>query len=168
MSSYAVLFVCMGNICRSPTAHGVFRHKVQQSGLGEWVTVDSAGTHNYHPGKPPDARSQHHANLRGYDLSDLRARQLQAHDFGQYDLVLAMDWDNLALAQDLCPPEHQRKVRRLTEFCQQYNNPIVPDPYYGGTDGFEEVLDLVEDACEGLLRHVQQQLAHRPHNGPAH
>jgi protein-tyrosine phosphatase len=155
---YSVLFFCMGNICRSPTAHGVFRHKVAHSGLGDRVRVDSAGTHNYHPGKAPDERTQRHAAQRGYDLSDLRARQMLATDFDEYDLILAMDWDNLALAQDLCPPGQTHKVRRMTEFCLRNDSPVVPDPYYGGSQGFEEVLDLVEDACEGLLKHVQQQL----------
>jgi protein-tyrosine phosphatase len=157
-ATYSVLFVCMGNICRSPTAHGVFRHKVMHSGLAGQVRVDSAGTHNYHPGKAPDERTQRHAAQRGYDLSDLRARQMQASDFGLQDLILAMDGDNLALAQALCPSEHTHKLRRMTEFCQQFNSPVVPDPYYGGAAGFEEVLDLVEDACEGLLHHVRQQL----------
>lgn len=157
-SPFRVLFVCMGNICRSPTAHGVFRHMVVQAGLQHWVVVDSAGTHNYHPGEPPDSRSQRHAAQRGYDLADLRARQMLAEDFERHDLVLAMDWDNLALAQDLCPPGHEAKVRRLTEFCLQFDSPVVPDPYYGGAAGFEQVLDLVEDACSGLLRHVKEQV----------
>ncbi|WP_010459762.1 low molecular weight protein-tyrosine-phosphatase [Acidovorax radicis] len=157
-ATYSVLFVCMGNICRSPTAHGVFRHKVVHSGLADQVRVDSAGTHNYHPGEAPDDRSQRHAAQRGYDLSSLRARQMLPRDFGQHDLILAMDWDNLALAQERCPPEHAHKLRRMTEFCQQFDSPVVPDPYYGGAAGFEEVLDLVEDACEGLLHHVRQQL----------
>lgn len=159
MTSYAVLFVCMGNICRSPTAHGVFREKVTKLGLTERIAVDSAGTHNYHPGSPPDKRSQEHAALRGYDLSDLRARQLLASDFSDFDLVLVMDWDNLSLVQERCPPEHQRKVRRLTEFCLVHESPVVPDPYYGGAGGFEHVLDLVEDACEGLLRHTATQIS---------
>lgn len=163
-AAYAVLFVCMGNICRSPTAHGVFRHKVAASGLTDKVRVDSAGTHNYHPGKPPDTRTQRHASLRGYDLADLRARQLRADDFARHDLVLAMDWDNLALAEALCPPGQGHKLRRLTEFCQRLDNPVVPDPYYGGEAEFEEVLDLVEDACDGLLLHVQRQLTQRSGN----
>jgi len=154
---YAILFVCMGNICRSPTAGGVFRQKVVDHHLGHAVHVDSAGTHNYHPGSPPDARSQAAAARRGYDLSALRARQVVAADYAAFDLILAMDWDNLALLQDDCPPEHQHKLRRLTEFCQQQNSPVVPDPYYGGERGFEQVLDLVEDACEGLIRHVRQR-----------
>ena len=155
MKTYRVLFVCMGNICRSPTAHGVFRHKVKAQGMARWVKVDSAGTHNYHPGSSPDQRSQKHAAQRGYDLSDLRARQIKSRDFQRYDLILAMDWDNLALIQAECPDEHQGKLRRLTEFCQTHDHPVVPDPYYGDINGFEKVLDLVEDACEGLIRHVK-------------
>lgn len=151
---YRVTFVCMGNICRSPTAHGVFRHKLLQAGWADVVRVDSAGTHNYHPGEPPDERSQHHAAQRGYDLSDLRARHLRAQDFEHTDLVLCMDGDNLAHAEEVCPPQHRHKLRRLTEFCQRFNCPEVPDPYYGGGAGFEHVLDLVEDACDGLLAHV--------------
>ena len=151
----------MGNICRSPTAHGVFRHRVRAAGLDGVVRVDSAGTHNYHPGEPPDHRSQQHATRRGYDLSDLRARQMLLADFATHDLVLAMDWDNLAMAQELCPPAHAHKLRRLTEFCLRMNSPVVPDPYYGGASGFDDVLDLVEDACEGLLAHVQRELQGR-------
>ena len=153
-----VLMVCMGNICRSPTADGVLRQKLRQQGLADQVRVDSAGTHNYHPNSPPDARSQSHARRRGYDLSDLRARQITDADFATFDLILAMDWDNLALLQDACPAQHQHKLRRLTEFCQQFDSPVVPDPYYGGDKGFEVVLDLVEDACDGLLLHLRRQL----------
>ncbi|MDO9145972.1 low molecular weight protein-tyrosine-phosphatase [Rhodoferax sp.] len=159
MKPFSVLFVCMGNICRSPTAHGVFRHKASELGLANTLMLDSAGTHNYHPNSPPDNRSQAHAALRGYDLSDLRARQIQARDFETFDLVLVMDWDNLALVQLECPPQHQHKVRRFTEFCLKFDSPVVPDPYYGGKEGFEQVLDLVEDASEGLLRHVRAQLS---------
>jgi len=158
MNTFAVLFVCMGNICRSPTAHGVFRHKVLQAGLGQVVRVDSAGTHNYHPGSEPDARSMKHAAKRGYDLQDLRARQITELDFDAHDLILTMDWDNLALVQHQCPPQHQRKVKRFTDFCLQHNAQEVPDPYYGGAQGFDHVLDLVEDASEGLLLHVQSLL----------
>ena len=156
MTPYSVLFVCMGNICRSPTAHGVFQHRIDALGLAHFVNVDSAGTHNYHPGSPPDERSQKHAYKRGYDLSGLRARQIKDSDFDAFDLILAMDWDNLALVQAQCPSQHQRKVRRLTEFCLTHESPVVPDPYYGGANGFNDVLDLVEDACEGLLRHVRR------------
>jgi protein-tyrosine phosphatase len=158
-----VTFVCMGNICRSPTAHGVFRHKVREAGLDGWVVVDSAGTHgHFHAGEPPDTRSQQHARARGYDLSDLRARALHAADFATSDLLLVMDWDNLALTEERCPPEHRHKLRRLTEFCLRYDSPVVPDPYYGGARGFDTVLDLIEDACEGLLAQVRQRVEARP------
>jgi protein-tyrosine phosphatase len=152
----SILFVCMGNICRSPTAHGVFRHKVKLQGLEATIAVDSAGTHNYHPNSPPDERSQKHAAKRGYELADLRARQITDTDFERHDLILVMDWDNLALVQDTCPPQHQHKVHRLTEFCLTMDSPVVPDPYYGGATGFDQVLDLVEDACDGLLRQLTQ------------
>jgi protein-tyrosine phosphatase len=159
MSDYAILFVCMGNICRSPTAHGVFRQYVERRGLSGRVQVASAGTHGYHIGRPPDERSQEHAAQRGYDLSDLRARRIHASDFDRHDLILVMDHDNLAEVRAQCPPAHLHKARRFTEFCRTREASVVPDPYYGGPQGFENVLDLVEDACEGLLLHVQQQLA---------
>jgi protein-tyrosine phosphatase len=159
-TQFHVIFFCMGNICRSPTAHGVFRQRVLDAGLTGLVHMDSAGTHNYHPGEAPDARSQRHARTRGYDLSDLRARQLAKSDFEQAHLLLAMDHDNLALAQSMCPPEHRHKLRRFTEFCQRHDVTTVPDPYYGGAQGFEHVLDLVEDACDGLLQHIRQQIGH--------
>ena len=159
-----LLFVCMGNICRSPTAEGVMRHRLQQLGLVERITVDSAGTHNYHPGKPPDARTQKHAALRGYDLAPLRARQIVEADFERFDLILTMDWDNQALTESICPPAHTRKVRRLAEFFQRHTDTVVPDPYYGGPDDFERVLDLVEDGVDGLLRHCRQRLGA---SGPA-
>lgn len=158
MQNFSVLFVCMGNICRSPTAHGVFQHMLDSSGLAQRVRVDSAGTHNYHPGSPPDARSQKHARQRGYDLSGLRARQIEDADFESYDLILVMDWDNLALVQAECPPAHLQKIRRLTEFCLLSDTPVVPDPYHSGAAGFEQVLDLVQDACDGLLQHVKARL----------
>lgn len=154
MKHFSVLFVCMGNICRSPTADGVFRHMVAKHGLQDQVLVDSAGTHNYHPNSSPDERSQAHAAKRGYDLSVLRARQIQQSDFEKFDLILVMDWDNLALLRDRCPPAYQSKLRRLTEFCSTHNSPVVPDPYYDGPSAFEYVLDLVEDACSGLMRHI--------------
>ena len=156
--TYSVLFVCMGNICRSPTADGVFQKKVLLAGLSPAVKVDSAGTHNYHPGNPPDERSQSHAYLRGYDLSHLRARQIGDADYAAFDLILAMDWDNLALLQADCPLAHQHKLRRLTEFCNTFDATVVPDPYDEGAAAFETVLDLVEDACEGLLAHVRRQV----------
>jgi protein-tyrosine phosphatase len=154
VASCAVLFVCMGNICRSPTAHGVFRHKVNALGLAHLIEVDSAGTHNYHPDSPPDGRSQAHAVKRGYDLSDLRARQVTNADFDRYDLILVMDHDNQRAVLDRCPPVHRSKVQRLTTYCTRHKSPVVPDPYYGGGQGFEHVLDLIEDACEGVLKAV--------------
>lgn len=153
----SVLFVCMGNICRSPTAEAVMRHKLREAGLGETVRIDSAGTHAWHAGAPPDHRSALHAARRGYDLSALRAREVVDADFERFDLILAMDWDNLALLEERCPPEHQRKLGRLTEHCRRRDSPVVPDPYAGGAEGFEEVLDLVEDACEGLIERIRRQ-----------
>jgi protein-tyrosine phosphatase len=160
-ASLAVLFVCMGNICRSPTAEGVFRAQVEAAGLGQRVRVDSAGTHSYHVGAPPDARSQAHALRRGYDLSAQRARQLTAADFASFDLILVADWDNLALAEEIgadAPKPHRAQLRRITEFCEKHTATVLPDPYQGGPAGFEEVLDLVEDASAGLLAHVRARL----------
>lgn len=154
----SVLFVCMGNICRSPTAHGVFRQYVKDAGLSQTVRVDSAGTHAYHIGEEPDQRSQKHALKRGYDLSDLSARQVSSQDFEVYDLVLVMDWDNYAVTEKIAPREHQHKLKRLTEFCRAVSASVVPDPYYKGDEGFEEVLDIIEDACDGLLEYIQARL----------
>jgi protein-tyrosine phosphatase len=155
---YRVTFVCMANYCRSPTAHGVFRRKVEAAGLSDRVAVSSAGTHAYHIGSPPDPRSQRHARDRGYDLSDLRARRLEVDDFRRSNLVLVMDWDNLSIAESMCPPGRRNRLKRLTEFGQRHQSPVVPDPYAGGPEGFDHVLDLVEDACDGLLLHVRQRL----------
>ena len=134
------------------------RQRLQQAGLAGRIAVDSAGTHNYHPGKPPDARTQKHAALRGYDLSALRARQVVAEDFERFDLILTMDWDNQSLTESLCPPAHLKKVRRLAEFFRQHSDTVVPDPYYGGPQDFERVLDLVEDGVDGLLAHCQRRM----------
>lgn len=158
MTIRSVLMVCMGNICRSPTAEGVLRRKLREAGLEGQVTVDSAGAHgHWHAGEAPDRRSQQHARQRGYDLSALRARQVVEADFDQFDLILAMDWDNLALLEEMAPPTARRKLRRLTEHCRRHDSPVVPDPYYGGSDHFEEVLDLVEDACDGLVELLKRQ-----------
>lgn len=158
MSKSSILFVCMGNICRSPTAEGVFRDKVRQAGLTNKVQIDSAGTHGYHVGNPPDGRAQEAANKRGYDLSDLRGRQVSAADFEKFDYILAMDKDNLALLRKQCPPHLQHKVRRLLSFSTRFPNLDVPDPYYGGRSGFDQVLDMVEDAADGLIKDIQQNL----------
>ena len=152
-----VLMVCMGNICRSPTAHGVLTQRVADAGLGDRIVVDSAGTHDYHVGRPPDERAQQHAARRGVDLSAQRARQLTARDFDAFDLVLVMDDANEQAARALCPPAQRHRLRRLTDFCTRHRASEVPDPYYGGAQGFEEVLDLVEDACHGLLAALQAQ-----------
>lgn len=158
-----VLMVCMGNICRSPTAEAVLRHKLAQTGLDSWVEVDSAGTHGSHVGSPPDSRSQAHAQRRGYKLQHLRARKVHQNDFHHFDLILAMDWDNLSRLQEVCPGvEAQSKLRRLTEFVHARSpligTEIVGDPYYGGPAGFEAVLDVVEAACDGLVDHLHQRL----------
>lgn len=154
---FSVLMVCMGNICRSPTAHGVLRDKIAARGWQDWMQVDSCGTHDYHVGAPPDGRAQVHARRRGYDLSTLRARQLTADDFQRHDLVLVMDADNLRRAQAVCPPGARTQPQLLTGFCRHHQAKAVPDPYYGGDAGFEQVLDLIEDACEGVLDSVAKQ-----------
>ncbi|RAR78363.1 protein-tyrosine phosphatase [Paracidovorax anthurii] len=146
-----VLMVCMGNICRSPTAHGVLEKMVADAGLAHRIQVDSAGTHDYHVGEPPDRRAQAHALRRGYNLSAQRARHLERRDFADFDLVLVMDDRNESAARGLCPPAQRERLRRLTDFCRHATAHEVPDPYYGGADGFEHVLDVVEDACAGLL-----------------
>ena len=148
----------MGNICRSPTAEGVLRHMVQEAGLQGSVHIDSAGTLDYHVGSPPDERSSRHAARRGYDLSPLRARQVQPRDFDRFDLILAMDWQNLEELREQCPPRNRHKLRRLMEFAPPGLGDVVADPYYGGHDGFEAVLDHVEQACRGLLIHLRRQL----------
>lgn len=149
-----VLFVCMGNICRSPTAEGVFRHLVEQQGLAGKIIIDSAGTHDYHIGDAPDARSQAAAARRGYDLSRLRARQVERDDFRKFDYVLAMDEANLELLRQQCPEASRGKLRLFLAFADKVELREVPDPYYGGAQGFEQVLDLVEHAARGLLRDV--------------
>ncbi len=146
-----VLFVCMGNICRSPMAQGVFRHMVAQAGLQHVVTVDSAGTHAFHEGEAPDKRAQAAAEKRGYSIGDLTARKVKPEMFANYDLILAMDWDNLALLQSIAPNQGQHKMQLLMRFASDHESAIIPDPYYGGQGGFEQVLDYIEDACAGLL-----------------
>lgn len=149
-----VLFVCMGNICRSPTAEGVFRHLVEQQGLAGRIIIDSAGTHDYHIGDAPDARSQAAAAHRGYDLSRLRARQIVRDDFIAFDHVLAMDQGNLELLQRQCPQASRGKLKLFLAYADGITLREVPDPYYGGAQGFEQVLDLVENAARGLLREI--------------
>jgi len=154
-----ILFVCLGNICRSPTAEGVFLNLRAERGPDLPITVDSAGTADYHIGKPPDARACAAAATRGIDLTTLRARQVAPEDFERFDYILAMDESNLANLRAVCPPEHRDKIERLTAYARHHDVTEVPDPYYGEDDGFEYVLDLLEDACEGLLDHVIAQAA---------
>ena len=151
---FKILFVCMGNICRSPTTEAVFFKKLHQKAWSHKVKVDSAGTHNFHPNAPPDERSQAHARKRGYDLSQLRARAVVERDFEAFDLLLTMDWDNRALLEERCPAEHTHKIRGLAEFLQTSQASVIPDPYYGGEQGFEHVLDLIEEASDGLMQFI--------------
>jgi len=159
MKKYAILMCCMGNICRSPTAEGVLRAKLQAAGLSDRVELDSAGTHDYHVGRAPDARSQRAALQRGYDLSALRARQVDVADFDRFDLVLAMDLANMAGLRRLLPEVGPDKLRLLMSFATRYRAEEVPDPYYGEGDGFERVLDYIEDACDGVIEMLRRQLA---------
>ena len=154
-----VLFVCMGNICRSPTAEGVFKHIVEQSELAGCVVSDSAGTHDYHIGDPPDLRAQAAAARRGYDLSSLRGRQVSRSDFSEFDYVLAMDETNRRLLAKLCPQQHTHKLKLFMEFAGDPAVHEVPDPYYGGAQGFERVLDMVERASHGLIAHLRERIA---------
>jgi protein-tyrosine phosphatase len=153
-----VLFVCMGNICRSPMAEGVFRRMLEGVGLAEKIYVDSAGTHSYHIGAPPDTRSQATALRRGVDLRSIRARQVTETDLVEFDYVLAMDRDNFEHLRVLCQnPELQRHVRLFLDFAPDLPEREVPDPYYGGSGGFERVMDLVEEAAQGLLIQIRER-----------
>jgi len=157
MSKVKVLFVCMGNICRSPTAHGVFRNLVQSEGLSDRIDIESAGTHAYHVGEPPDARAQQTAIGRGVDLSDLRARKAIKADFEHYDYILAMDQDNYHSLSAICPDGMQRKIGLFLDYAPELNTREVPDPYYGGPQGFVNVFDLVESASAGLLNDIMRR-----------
>lgn len=150
----ALLMVCHGNICRSPTAEGVMRAKVERAGLASAILIDSAGTHGYHVGEAPDLRSQQAAQRRGYDLSAQRARQVSLADFERFDLVLAADQRNLTALRQLCPPALRYKLTLM--LAPLGGSQEVPDPYYGGASGFDRVLDLLEAACDGWLVRLQQ------------
>ncbi|MBS0367235.1 MAG: low molecular weight phosphotyrosine protein phosphatase [Proteobacteria bacterium] len=152
-----VLFVCLGNICRSPTAEGVVRTLAAREAPDLAIEVDSAGTGDWHTGSAPDPRTQAAAARRGYDLADLRARTVTASDFEQFDLILAMDRGNLQALRERAPQSRHRRLRLFMEFAPEAQEHEVPDPYYGGPNGFEEVLDLVETAARGLLMHLRQQ-----------
>lgn len=153
----SILFVCMGNICRSPTAEAVTRALAEQIGIGGNLILDSAGTHDYHVGGPPDARTTQAAARRGYDLSALRARQVCAADFVRFDSILAMDNNNLAWLRARCPAQFQAKLHLFLEYAVSFDEREVPDPYYGGPEGFDRVLDLVEDAARGLIAAITAQ-----------
>lgn len=157
MKKVNVLFVCMGNICRSPTAEGVFVKRLEESGLAHLVAVDSAGTHAYHVGEPPDPRAQRSAASRGIDLSGLRARRAQPEDFSRFDYVLAMDRDNYLHLQGICPAGEEGKLNLFLSYAPQLDVDEVPDPYYGGPTGFERVLDMIEAASEGLLEDIRRR-----------
>ena len=146
-----VLFVCMGNICRSPTAEGVFTHLVERQGLSHLIAIDSAGTHAYHVGEPPDSRAQQAALRRGVQMSALCARRVYDDDFARFDYIVPMDNDNKRNLLARCPQEYQYKVRLLLDYATRCDEDEVPDPYYGNKSGFDRVLDLVELGAKGLL-----------------
>ncbi|GHV27077.1 phosphotyrosine protein phosphatase [Bacteroidia bacterium] len=151
MEKQKILFVCMGNICRSPAAEGIMIHKLHERGLDKFFHIDSAGTHGYHEGELPDSRMRAHAAKRGYNLTSL-SRPVKYDDFFDFDLIIGMDDNNISSLRHQAPDEASRqKIHRITDFCQNIVADHVPDPYYGGSHGFEHVLDILEDACEGLI-----------------
>lgn len=158
MKKVSVCFVCLGNICRSPTAEAVMRRLVDEAGLSTHVSVDSAGTGDWHIGEAPDERAQRAAAKRGYDLAPLRARQIAAEDFGTFDLIVAMDDANVTALEQVAPSAGRDKIRLLMEFAPHLQDRVVTDPYFGGDAGFEAVLDQCEAACSGLLSTLRPQL----------
>lgn len=156
-----VLFVCTGNICRSPTAEGVFRHLIAEAGLGDVIATDSAGTHGYHVGEPPDPRTVDAAQRRGFDLSTLRARRVKMDDFETFDLILAMDRDHLEHLESLRPNTARAEIQLFLAYHPDKKLRDVPDPYYGGRNGFEQVLDMVETTSRALLAELTATLKTR-------
>ncbi len=154
-STISVLFVCMGNICRSPTSEGVFRHFVQEAGLVDQISIDSAGTHAYHTNEPADRRASAAAERRGYSLANIRARRVSEEDFEQFDFIIAMDRLNHVTLVEQAAAAHHDKIHLFLEYASGPEDD-VPDPYYGGAKGFERVLDLVEDASRGLLETLKE------------
>ena len=150
----AVLFVCMGNICRSPTAEGVFRHVVKEAGLDDQFEIDSAGTHAYHVGEPPDRRAMAASERRGISLADISARRVHENDFDKFDYIIAMDEENQRRLLDLAPADYPGKIQLFLDFASG-EEMEVPDPYYGGSAGFERVLDLIEAASQGFLNETR-------------
>ncbi len=157
----SILLVCMGNICRSPMAHGVVRKRLIAHGLETVVVLDSAGTHGYHAGTPPDKRAQAAALRRGIDISTLRARSVELSDFESFDLILAMDEENIEALREMAAEEHHPKIHLFLEYAAGDVGRVVPDPYYGGPVGFERVLDMVEEAAEALIIRIRDELAAR-------
>jgi len=153
---FGVLFVCTGNICRSPTAEAIFTKLVADAGMAETVTADSAGTHGYHVGEPPDPRAQKAAAKRGYNLSALRARRFEPVDFQRFDLILAMDEDHYSILARMARPSADHKLKLMMSYARRFKEREVPDPYYGGPQGFERVLDMLEDAAKGLLESLRK------------
>ena len=151
-----VLFICMGNICRSPTAEGVFRSYVQINNLEHKIKIDSVGTGSWHIGHPPDERSQEAASQRGYDISNQRSRLINKKDINESDYLLAMDTENIFTLKRMITKDKQNKLMRFLEFAPHLNQLDVPDPYYSSSNGFELVLDLIEDASKGLLMHIKK------------
>lgn len=151
-----VLFVCLGNICRSPSAEGVFRAHVQREGLSDLIAVDSAGTGDWHVGHSPDSRARAAAKRRGVDLSGIRARVARPEDFHHFDYVLAMDHENLADLSRICPPGKEDRLALFLDFAPALGQRQVPDPYYGGSQGFEDMLDLIEGGSRELLAHIRR------------
>ncbi len=162
----SVLMVCMGNICRSPSAEGAMRARLKREGLDDLVKVDSAGTHRGHKGAPPDARAVAHAALRGIDIAELRAREVEAADFERFDLLLAMDSDNLSNLRHHCPEALQDRLGLLLAYAPPGDGLDVPDPYYGPPAGFEQVLDRIESSLDGLVVELRRRLALLPESSP--
>lgn len=150
-----ILFVCLGNICRSPTAEGIFRHKIEQGGYGDNVVIDSAGTGAWHVGNPPDSRSRQTALKNGISLEDLRGRKVARQDFADFDYILAMDRDNMRNMMAICPPDHQHKISLLLDYAENDpGNGEVPDPYNSGQDGFDQVYEIIQRGCDGFLKYL--------------
>ncbi|WP_144394315.1 low molecular weight protein-tyrosine-phosphatase [Pleionea sediminis] len=152
-----VLFVCLGNICRSPTAEGVFRQRVDENGLADDIEIESAGTSGYHAGEFPDTRAISAAHRRGYDISSITSRQVSMSDYEEFDYILAMDRSNLSYLIDSAPNHHESKIQLFLEFANGFREKEVPDPYYGGDKGFDHVIDLIESAADGLLNHLLEK-----------